>query len=158
MRRLVFVVAAMISSAARAQSAPCLWVGQLFTCNQSTQAPADADVFVAQAVTGPAPALAPDFSPNGLLDYSRGVHDATVRGSPEHLTPDTLSVSTEVVSFGAQKVYKTRLFAPSRMFMYQFAGVSGPNRMVVGCISRTARPFETRGTECERQAAKVFGH
>src|SRR5947209_10433702 len=147
MKNTILVIAALGSSAAQAQQPPCFWIGRVFTCNQAEQRQANADVFVAQAVTGPASAFVPDFSPNGLSDYSRGVHDAMVNKNLEHLTPDGLSVSTEVARFGSHEVLKTRLFAPSQIFMYQFAGVSGPNMMVVGCISRSARPFQPPGTE-----------
>ena len=157
MKNTILAIAALGSSAAQAQQPPCFWAGPVFTCNQAEQGKANADVFVAEAVTGPASAFRPDFSPEALSDYARGVHDTMVNRNLEHLKSDGLSVSTEVARFGSHKVFKTRLFAPSQMFMYQFAGVSGPNMMVVGCISRTARPFETRGTECERRAAKAFG-
>jgi hypothetical protein len=141
-----------------AQPAPCFWDGQLFTCHQPPQAPANADVFVARAVTGPASAFTPDFSSDGLKDYSRGVHDSMVNNSLGHLASDSISVSTEAIAVGSHRILKTRVFAPSQMFMYQFAGVSGSDRVVVGCISRTARPFEIKGTECERQATKAFGN
>jgi hypothetical protein len=75
----------------------------------------------------------------------------------EHLAPGALTVSTEVITVGSRKVLKTRVFAPSQMFMYQFTGVSGPSMVVVGCISRTAHPFETSGTECQQEVAKAFG-
>lgn len=155
--KLLSLALVAASNAARAQPAPCFWAGQLFTCNQPPQAPADADVFVAQAVTGPASAFIPDMSPDGLRDYSRGVHDSMVKKNFEHLTSEAVSVMTEVITFGTRKVLKTRVSAPSQMFMYQFAGVFGPYMVVVGCISRSAHPFETRGTECERQAALALG-
>lgn len=151
---LVFVVA---SNAAQAQPGSCFWAGQLFTCNQPPQVQADADVFVAQAVTGPASAFTPDMSPDGLKEYSRGIHDSMVKKNPEHLTSEAVSVTTEVITSGLHKVLKTKVSAPSQMFMYQFAGVSGPYTVVVGCISRSARSFETKGTECEQQAAQAFG-
>jgi hypothetical protein len=153
----MIAIAAFGSSAGQAQQSPCFWNGRLFTCNQAEQGQANTDVYVAHAATGPASAFIPDFSPHSLSDYGRGVHDAMVSHNLEHLTPEALSVSTEVASFGSHHVFKTRIFAPSQMFMYQFAGVSGSNMVVVGCISRTARPFQTGGTECDRQAAKAFG-
>jgi hypothetical protein len=158
MRSAIFVVAVLSCSAAQAQSAPCFWTGQLFTCNQPSQALANADVFVAQAVTGPASAFTPDVSSGGLEAYSRGVHDSMVSKNPERLTSEAVSVSTEVIPIGSHEVLETRISASSQMFMYQFAGVSGADMVVVGCISRTARPFEIRGTECERQVAKTFSH
>ena len=152
-----FLASLACSNATQAQPGPCYWAGQLFTCNQPTQAQADGDVFVAQAVTGPASAFAPDVSPEGLKDYSRGVHDSMVKKNPEHLTSEAVSVTTEAITVGSHKVLKTRISAPSQMFMYQFAGVSGPYMVVVGCISRSARSFEIKGTECERQVAQAFG-
>lgn len=149
------LVIAIASTAAHAQPGPCFWSGQLFTCNASSDG--DQDIFVAQGVTGPASAFTTDFSASAVRHYSSGVHDAMVNSNREHLKPGALAVSTEVVTVGSQKVLKTRLFAPSQMFMYQFSGVSGPSMVVVGCISRTARPFETRGTECQRQVEKTFG-
>ena len=153
-----FLALVVASNAVQAQSPPCFWTDQLFTCNQPSEAQARADVYVARAVTGPASAFTPDMSPDGLVAYSRGVHDSMVAKNPEHLTSEAVSVSTEVIPFGSHKVLKTRVFAPSRMFMYQVAGVSGDDMVVVGCISRTAHPFKTGGTECERQVAKAFAH
>lgn len=158
MKKMFLAMAAFASSTAQAQSPPCFWVGRLFTCNQQPQAQGNGDIFVAQGVTGPASAFPANITPDDVRNYNAGVRDSMVNKNLEHLTPDALSVSTEVVSFGSHKVLKSRLFAPSQMFMYQFAGVSGGDTVVVGCISRTARPFETRGTECERQAAKAFGN
>jgi hypothetical protein len=157
MRKAALAVAVFASSGAQAQPGPCYWAGQLFTCNAPSENKANADVFVAQGVTGPASSFTSDFSPEALRTYSSGVHDAMVNKNPEHLVPAAVTVSTEVMTIGSHKVLKTRVYAPSQMFMYQFAGVSGPDMVVVGCISRTAHPFEIRGTECQRQVATTFG-
>jgi hypothetical protein len=71
--------------AVQAQPGPCFWVGQLFTCTPSSQG--DADVFVAQGVTGPASAFTADFSSKAIKDYSSGVHDAMVNKTGNTFSP-----------------------------------------------------------------------
>ena len=140
-----------------------LLIGQCSTANKARSAPVTAeqgDVVTEQRVYGPAAKFPTNLTAEVVRMYDKGVRDGmgeVLHSRDPSISLTTLTTSTRIVSFSGHMVLKSQIQVPSRMFMYQFAGTSGESIVLVICSSRTAQPFDTAGTECERTAAKLFG-
>jgi hypothetical protein len=117
------------------------------------------DIAFQTQVAGPATSFPRAFTPHVVESWNSYAHDGIVRSFHSHgadIEPSAATVSTTVVSFGDHQVLKSREEIPSKLFIYQYAGVVGSDVVLFLCSSRTARPFEATGSECEKRAAKVF--
>ena len=124
---------------------------------QSGTAP---DVVVDQRVAGSSAGFPSHFDADFVNRYNAGVHDGivdTLRKAGVMVEPGEVKTSTDVVSLGPHKVLKSKMVVASRLFAYQFTAASKGQVIVVICTSRTARPFETGGTDCEKRAVKAYG-
>jgi len=121
------------------------------------------DIGIAERALGPAPMTSDDIakmSPATLAEANAGLRDGAAAGIREDgrsLAPGELDVSTEIITVAGHGVLKTRVQIPAKMFYYQFSGVVNGNTVIVVCASKSARPFNPNGTECERRVNAVFG-
>jgi hypothetical protein len=125
----------------------------------ATNVPKD-DIVVQLRIVGKAANFPHEPTLGMVKRYNEGVHDGVVdnlRAENIELSPESVLVSTEVVTLGGRKIFKSKITFLSRLFMYQFAGISGANALLVTCVSRTAHPFEANGTLCEQPVRQAFG-
>ena len=121
------------------------------------------DLGIAQRVLGPASMLPHDIaamSPATLVEANAAIRAGAERAFRQDgwsLGPDELDVTTEVVKLAGQGVLKTRVQVPARVFYYQYTGVAQGNAVIIVCVSKSARPFNPIGTECERRVNAAFG-
>ena len=117
-------------------------------------------VVVEQHVYGPASAYMSDFSPTSLGLFNDGARKGFIealRKQAADIPPSALSVSSNLMTVGHQKVIQTKVKVSNRLFLYQFTGVAGANTVLLSCSARDGREFDLSGTECERRVQLVFG-
>jgi len=118
------------------------------------------DIVVEKKVVGSKSDVPNSIDADYVKKYNDGVRHGAVNGLHNRgvsFDEEALTASTEVVSFSGHKVLKSKVIAPSRVFLYQFVGVASGDIVAVVCSSRTAQAFVTQGTDCERQARLTFG-
>lgn len=119
------------------------------------------EVVVQQQANGPASGFTKDFSAQYLRAYESRFHDALISGlqhQGEQVEPQSLTVSSDVITMEGNKVIRTKASVPSKLFIYQFAGVSNGNATNVVCTSASGGPFDPSGTDCARRVKQAFGH
>lgn len=101
-----------------------------------------------------------EFPADFIPVFNDGVRDGIVeglKGRGRTVVASEIVLSTTVVNVGKHKVLKSEAHVPSKLFWYQFLGVSDSKVVDVICSSRTARPFDLEGSECAATVSKVFG-
>ena len=120
----------------------------------------DINVAIQERMGAKASDFPTDFPPDFVRLFDRGVRDGIVDGLRKKgltIAPNDVALSTTVVNVGRKRILKSKVYVPSKLFWFQFAGVSGLKVMIVVCSSRTAHPFQVEGTDCGATVAKVFG-
>lgn len=158
-----------VSSASQATRMSGAGTPALAATPQQAAAPADAvpidastasaDVVVRQQAAGPASQFPTAFTPEFVAAFDGGVRESMVEGlrrGDAGLQADSVKVTTAPVTLGARQVLRSTVHQPGKLFMHQYTGVSGSNVVILVCVSKTSRPFEVAGTECERTATQVY--
>jgi hypothetical protein len=125
-------------------------------CAQST---ASGDIVFQKQIAGPASIFPGTLTPQAVESWNSHTHDAIVKSYHNHgaeIDPASAIVSTTLIKFGEHQILKSRAEIPSKLFLYQYAGVAGADFVIILCVSPAGRPFDDIGTECEKQAEQFF--
>jgi hypothetical protein len=125
-------------------------------CAQSTES---TDIVFQKQIAGPASIFPRTLTRQAVESWNNYVRDGIVKSYHNHgvdLDPNVTTVSTSVIYLGGRQVMKSKAEIPSQLFLYQYAGVAGADFVIILCTSRTARPFDVTGTQCEKDAEQFF--